>query len=407
MPTGGSQSPSTTNGNHFHRYLQYATSVITSYKGNESFHIFLKKYFSLNKKHGSRDRRFISSLCYNYFRLGVGVSEQAGLQETFLLSVFLCEKNPSLLPGFVTPGRDASIQLSLDEKLKLVEKEFDAEKIFPFPGELSNEINCQQFSRSFLIQPKLFIRVRPGFKDIVVNKIKNAGFLFEELSERCLAFANNEKVSTIIDIDKEAVVQDYNSQKTLDLAKQAMSTRESAISIWDCCAGSGGKSILSFDIFNNINLTVSDKRKNILENLELRFSKVGIKNYKIIVADLQRPSLAPALIPGPFDLVIADVPCTGSGTWSRTPEQLTFFHKKDIDTYALLQRKIIENAVSHVAAGGYFLYITCSVFKKENEENVAFIQQKFQLNLLRIEYLKGYEIQADTLFVALFKTPDT
>ena len=406
MQTGGTQSPSTINGNHFHRYLQYAASILTSYKGNEPFHLFLKKYFSLNKKHGSRDRKLISSLCYNYFRLGYGVSKQTDFRENLLLSSFLCETNPSLLPDFFKNEWNASIQLSLNEKLKIAGKEFDAEKIFPFPGELSNEINFHQFSLSFLIQPKLFIRIRTGFKDIVVNKIKNAGFSFEELSESCLAFANNEKVSSIIDIDKEAVVQDYNSQKTLDLVKQAISSRESVISIWDCCAGSGGKSILSFDIFKNINLTVSDKRKNILENLRLRFNKAGITNYKLVLADLQLPSSASGLISGPFDLIIADVPCTGSGTWSRTPEQLTFFHKKDIDKYAALQKKIIQNTVSHLGDKGYFLYITCSVFKKENEENVAFIQQKFQLNLLRMEYLKGYEIQADTLFVALFKTPD-
>ena len=103
------------------------------------------------------------------------------------------------------------------------------------------------------------------------------------------------------------------------------------------------------------------------------------------------------------DLIIADVPCTGSGTWARTPEQLHFSHKKDIDKYAALQKKIIENALPHLKINGHFLFITCSVFKKENEENVAFIQQKFQLNLLKMEYLKGYEIQADTLFVALFK----
>ena len=158
------------------------------------------------------------------------------------------------------------------------------------------------------------------------------------------------------------------------------------------------------DIFVNINLTVSDNRKNILENLRLRFSKAGIMNYKLVLADLQLPP-ASGFLAGQFDLIIADVPCTGSGTWSRTPEQLTCFRKKNIDTYVALQRKIIENAVLHLEPHGYFLYITCSVFKKENEENVAFIQQKFQLKLLKMEYLKGYEIRADTLFVALFTVP--
>jgi len=400
MQTSGTQSPSTINGNHFHRYLQYAASILSSYKRNEPFHLFLKKYFSFNKKHGSRDRKLVSSLCYNYFRLGHGVSSQTDFHEKFLLSTFLCETKPSLLLEFFKPEWNASIQLPLNDKLTIAAEEFNAEKIFPFPDELSNEINFQQFSQSFLHQPKLFIRIRPGFRDIVINKIKNANFLFEELNNSCVAFSSNEKVSGAIEIDKETVVQDYNSQKTLDFVKPVASNIESEISIWDCCAGSGGKSILAFDIFKNINLTASDKRKDILENLKLRFSKAAITNYKLVVTDLENTS---AGIQHNFDLIIADVPCTGSGTWSRTPEQLTFFHKKDIDKYAALQKKITENAFSHLKTGGHLLYITCSVFKKENEENVAFIQKKFQLNLLRMEYLKGYEIWADTLFVALFR----
>ncbi len=400
MQTGGTQFPSTSSGNHFHRYLQYAASILSSYKGNEPFHLYLKKYFSFNKKHGSRDRKLISSLCYNYFRLGYSVSKQISYDEKLLLSVFLCERNSSLLLDFFKPEWNASIQLSLYEKLKVAEEEFDEKKIFPFSEELSNEINFQQFSLSFLIQPKLFIRIRPGFKDIVFDKIKSANFLFEELSESCIAFANNEKLSNIIDIDKEAVIQDYNSQKTLDAVKQEMNSGESEISVWDCCAGSGGKSILAYDFFKNISLTVSDKRTNILENLQLRFSKAGITNYKFGVADLHQPAPDIQLL---VDLIIADVPCTGSGTWARTPEQLNFFHKKDIGKYAALQKKIIENALPHLKINGHFLFITCSVFKKENEENAAFIQQKFQLNLLKMEYLKGYEIQADTLFVALFR----
>jgi len=400
MQTGGIQSSSTINGNHFHRYFQYAESILSSYKGNEPFHLFLKKYFSVNKKHGSRDRKQITSLCYNYFRLGHGVSSKMELKEKFLLSTFLCETNSSLLLDFFMPEWNASIQLPITDKLKIVGQEFNIEKIFSLADELSNEINFQQFCFSFLIQPKLFIRIRPGFKDIVFNKIKSTNYLFEELGNNCLAFSSNEKVSGAIEIDKEAVVQDYNSQKTLDLVKLKVEARESEIAIWDCCAGSGGKSILAFDIFKNINLTVSDNRKNILENLKLRFNKAGITNYKVVLADLQQPATGIQL---PFDLIIADVPCTGSGTWSRNPEQLTLFHKKDVDKYAALQKKIIANTLPHLKTGGHLLYITCSVFKKENEENIAFIQENLQMDLLKMEYLKGYEIQADTLFAALFR----
>jgi len=48
------------------------------------------------------------------------------------------------------------------------------------------------------------------------------------------------------------------------------------------------------------------------------------------------------------------------------------------------------------------LYITCSVFKNENEEVVKFISEQLSLQLLNMEYLKGYNQKADTLFTALF-----
>ena len=156
----------------------------------------------------------------------------------------------------------------------------------------------------------------------------------------------------------------------------------------------------------NINLTVSDRRKNILENLGLRFTKAGIKDYNLIVADLQLPSSASALVSNLFDLIIADVPCTGSGTWARTPEQLTFFHQKDIDKYAAIQRKIIENAISAFKEQRDIFYISpVRYLKKKTKKMLLSFNKNFRLNLLRMEYLKGYEMQADTLFVALL-TPE-
>src|ERR1017187_241547 len=97
MQISGKESPSANNNNHFHRYLQYAISILLSYQGQEPFHLFLKKYFSSNKKHGSKDRKLITALCYNYFRLGFGVSFVADQREKFLLSTFLCETKPSSL----------------------------------------------------------------------------------------------------------------------------------------------------------------------------------------------------------------------------------------------------------------------------------------------------------------------
>ncbi|MDE3183573.1 MAG: Fmu (Sun) domain-containing protein [Bacteroidota bacterium] len=403
--------PSHTNGNYFHRYLNYAVSLLDNYHGNEPFHLYLKKYFSVNKKHGSKDRKIISSLCYDFFRLGFGVSSVISIEEKLLLATFLIENNSSFILQKLKPDWNEKIQLSLSEKIKTVKNIFTAANIFPFNNELSDEINIDQFNLSFLTQPKLFIRIRPGQQKLVFDKLKTANISFEKLNNSCLAFSNNEKVSDVLLIDKEAVIQDYNSQKTLNLLASYIEYPTSSISIWDCCAASGGKAILAHDLLKDIKLTVSDTRKNILQNLKLRFEKAGIKNYTSFIADLSGSPPPESFsrpfgrINGrpPFDLIIADVPCSGSGTWARTPEQLSFFDKKEIKRYTELQQKIVLNAVPYLKENGFLLYITCSVFKRENEENVIFIQEKTGLQLVKAEYLKGSEMQADTLFVALFK----
>ena len=68
-----------------------------------------------------------------------------------------------------------------------------------------------------------------------------------------------------------------------------------------------------------------------------------------------------------------------------------------------MQQKIITNAMAQLKPGGHFIYITCSVFAAENEKQVAFIKKQFQVELLQMEFLKGYDKQADSMFVAVFK----
>jgi 16S rRNA (cytosine967-C5)-methyltransferase len=140
-------------------------------------------------------------------------------------------------------------------------------------------------------------------------------------------------------------------------------------------------------------------RKSILQNLSNRFLRAGIKDYRSFIADSATTNTHVRV---PYDLIICDAPCSGSGTWSRSPEQLYFFTKDKIDYYSNLQKRIVKNVSRFLAANGHLLYITCSVFEKENEDVVAWVQQHTNLKARSTTYYKGYNIKGDTLFVALF-----
>ena len=158
-------------------------------------------------------------------------------------------------------------------------------------------------------------------------------------------------------------------------------------------------------------ITVSDIRQSILRNLQNRFHQAGIKKYQSFIADLTQPPASEARgkqnppRPQDFDLILADAPCTGSGTWSRTPEELFFFDPREIARYNAIQTKILGHIAATLVPGSCLVYSTCSVFKKENEEIAAFLRDNFGLEQDRMENIKGYDERADSMFAARFRAP--
>jgi 16S rRNA (cytosine967-C5)-methyltransferase len=382
-------------------HISSATSFIEAYRGEEPFVHFLRKQFSANKKYGSRDRKSIASLCYYYFRTAHAFGDDP-TQEKILKGLFLCESQSNALLEALKPGWNQRIGLTVTDKLE--ELSLQSSALFPFGDALSDAIDQKAFAESFLRQPLLFLRTRPGKKQRVLTSLNAASIPYSLMDEHCVALQNATTLDKVLRLNKDAVVQDYNSQKVFNTAIESgiLPLKTGKADTWDCCAASGGKSVLLYDkLDGSLKLTVSDIRPSILANLKKRLQEATIPIYKTFIADLALE--APKGINDPFDVIICDAPCTGSGTWSRTPEQLFFFTTPLIETYAAKQKKIAGNALTLLKKDGLFFYITCSVFKKENEEVVSFLQQQQPVELVSMEYLKGYGIQADTMFVALFR----
>src|SRR5690606_34956666 len=99
-----------------------------------------------------------------------------------------------------------------------------------------------------------------------------------------------------------------------------------------------------------------------------------------------------------FDGIILDVPCSGCGTWGRTPEMIQHFSKEKLDEFTTLQKSIASNVIKHLKKGAPLVYMTCSVYAEENENMVRYLGDQFDLQREKMELIKGYHNRADSMF---------
>ena len=387
-------------------YLNTAAFIIETYNGSTPLVHHLKHYFAQFKKHGSKDRKYISHACYCYFRLGKSI-ENITIVDQLKIGLFLCNNDPKQWENVFDENWITEWSKPIQQKNVFVQQyypELNIEKIFPWQNALSTSLDGTQFSLSHLTQPYLFIRLRPGYEKTIVQRLRDVDIPYQKIGTTSLALENSTKLEDVLQLNEEVVVQDLSSQQITELITPELIELnwQQSWKVWDCCTASGGKTILLHDIHRNNEYYLTDVRAIMQHQLKQRLDAAHIHKWKFDTADLTETTLPFARSNG-FDFIIADVPCTGSGTWARTPEQIQFFKEETITEYASTQKKIISNILPALKNNGYLLYITCSVFKQENEEVVEFIEQKLGLQKIKLQLIKGYSNRADTMFATLFK----
>lgn len=379
----------------------YLKSAIGQHGNVLPLSVFMAQYYKANKQMGSKDRKIASSLVYNYFRLG-NVINGATLQERLLIANFLCQTdNDSIFSTiFENTAFYKLLNLSQEEKISLIKKtypDFSLNNLFSFLPEFSAAIDIKDFYASFLKQPLLWIRVKKDKISQIVSDLEsnNIDYVRDEAFPHSLSFLNGTSLENLKSKQKGFFeIQDISSQLTGNHFQA-----KAGENWWDCCAASGGKSLLLSDITPNLKILATDTRDRILINLKNRFHLSGIKDFQVQQADL----MGSFKINKPykfFDGIIADVPCSGSGTWARTPEMLTFFSQEMILGFQHKQKTIASNVIPYLKPGKALVYITCSVFKSENEDVVNYLSEKYNLEIEHSGLITGYNRRSDTLFVA-------
>jgi 16S rRNA (cytosine967-C5)-methyltransferase len=141
---------------------------------------------------------------------------------------------------------------------------------------------------------------------------------------------------------------------------------DTPLRIWDTCAAPGGKTLILAARHPTALLLATDANPRRLQSLTTRLEATAPQT-RTLEADATRLSETEGL----FDLILCDVPCSGTGTLSRNPEIRHRLQPSDLARQATRQREILTAALARLAPGGHLLYSTCSLEPEENEQVIA------------------------------------
>ena len=233
---------------------------------------------------------------------------------------------------------------------------------------------CNQnnaFLRSILENAKFDVRID--------NHLYNREDIINALNKKNIKAYKSLKSDIGITIEKRIPENLFNKIKKnyfeiQDEGSQIMSLMIGAKKgedILDYCAGKGTKSLT---LYNQINkkkgLYVYEKNSERLDFLIKRITKARASNIKVIY-DLNR-------FKDFFDKIVVDVPCSGSGVWRRKPENMIYLNEEGLKEHVISQRKILDNVVKYCKNDGLIIYITCSILKEENEEQIKRFLLKYK-----------------------------
>lgn len=165
-------------------------------------------------------------------------------------------------------------------------------------------------------------------------------------------------------------MQDASSQAVIETVFSAVNIPPNA-RVLDICAGGGGKT-LALAMLGANPLFAADAAPRRMADLPARAARAGAA-----VTLLERPAQA-----APYDLIVIDAPCSGSGSWRRDPQGKWSLTPEKLANVIAVQAQILDQAAGLLAPGGVIAYITCSMLAGENQDQITqFIARKPQFTL--------------------------
>ncbi|MBM3200955.1 MAG: RsmB/NOP family class I SAM-dependent RNA methyltransferase [Chlamydiae bacterium] len=337
----------------FHQF--HIEKIFSSWDEKTPFDLTFSRYAKEHHQLGSKDRKAISEACYQIIRWALLLDYEqeecswlARVKRFFDVDVEILKQTPNLplyircsTPEWIFSLLSNTYGEEKAEKICLAQNERAPFAIRANLLKTSTEELFSLFSRSYSVTKSVHAKQGLIFAKaphlLSSDEYKHGLFEIQDEASQC--------VSAYVDAKEKQTILDY-------------------------CAGSAGKSLAIASMTKDqCPIFVYDIRPQILIKAEERLKRAGVKNFK-----LSLPSSS-------VDIVLVDAPCSGSGTWRRSPERKLVFTKHDLEEIIKTQREVLKNAIQFVKPGGRLIYATCSIFNEENIEQVGWLMKNFPFTL--------------------------
>ncbi|HSM96749.1 MAG TPA: RsmB/NOP family class I SAM-dependent RNA methyltransferase [Rhizomicrobium sp.] len=334
---------------------------------------FIREFFRARRYAGSKDRAAVSERVYDVFRHRASFAWRMGSETPRALVIASLLKDGADVPALFTGDGYGPPELNDEERNRIAKAPAEPAPHVKgeYPQFLESELQ-RAFGEDVSLEMSAMLERAPvdlrvnalkATRDDVLAALKAEGFdvsatRYSPFGIRLPAGARGLEQSKAF-LSGAFEFQDEAAQVAVLLAQAKPGSR-----VLDLAAGAGGKSLALAAAMNNSGeLTAHDIDEGRLRQLAPRAARAGVT---IITthAGPQPPKR-------PYDLVLLDAPCSGSGTWRRSPENKWRLTPERLDQLNALQDKLLDQAAARAAGKARIVYATCSILPRENEDRVA------------------------------------
>jgi len=404
--------------------IELTAKVAHSLKENgPAADVLVRQYFSSRRYAGSKDRRRVTNVVFDIIRRWGFLNDITSGDPCLMVMVELKLSDDDPKKYFTGETHAPDKITSQEERfLETVVSESEEHHRLNYPKWLEENLK-ERFSEKFVQEMNALNERAP----LTLRIASDAPKIIEYLVDKEIQYEKGVHANSAIILKDQVQIRDWPIYRNglVEIQDEAAQLAVKYVElkpgqqVMDLCAGAGGKSLAAAGYMKNKGqIYAFDISENRLKDLKVRAKRSKHHIFQSFVLTSKNRGAKLAEYKEKMDRVILDVPCSGSGTWRRNPENRWRLTPESLDEYIAIQKSLMAEAWDAIKVGGRVAYMTCSVLKNENENQIEWFLNEYKnaklipIRKQGIEQLEGtlqlspFSRGTDGFFVAILEKQD-